>query len=340
MNKILPLFDEAFVVDLFRKEVLPLYPTFSSINRVVIEPYKKLVWETTYHVVIGFDVFFGQAGGPETKIPIVCSAHSNEPRRNVFDVLNYLREKKLPSHGIDLPRPLFFSEHFNGIFYRALKGENLLHYIKHKDTANVERIAIASAQLLAKLHSLSVGPEANFNPNNARIATVIPGVEMIIREIKSRYQEKYYRDLEKIYAYFISQEEKFRAQQTALILIHGDAHPENIIVTGEDRIGLIDFTDFCLADPMRDVAAFAQQLEYKIVGKWDKPDYASKIKEIFLNEYFFAAGLTRNENIEDRLALYYNWTAIRTSTFWFLKFDHDEKRAAVLLAEVKNNLGL
>jgi len=339
MNKILPLFEEEFVLELFRKEILPLYPAFTEISRVEIKPYKKLVWETTYHVVIGFDVYFKDADGRETKIPLVCSAHSDEPRRNVFDVLNYLWAKKLPDQGIDLPRPLFFSEYFNGTFYRAVQGETLLYYIKSREADKVEQIVRASAGLLAKLHSLPVGSEANFNPANAWIATVIPGVPMIISEIKARYGEKYYHDLENIYAYFVSQEKKLRHKLPILSLIHGDAHPENIIATGLDRIGLIDFTDFCLADPARDIASFAQQLEYKIISKWGDAEYAVKMKNYFLQEYFSASRLDRDADFEERFQLYYNWTAIRTSTYWFLKFGHNEERAAGLLAKVKTDLG-
>ena len=92
-----------------------------------------MVWETTYHVVIGFDVYFLNHENKTKKIPLVCSAHSDEPRENVYKALEYLWKKKFNGHGIDLPRPLFFSEEFNGTFYRAIDGENLLYYIKKKD---------------------------------------------------------------------------------------------------------------------------------------------------------------------------------------------------------------
>jgi len=328
------------VIDLFRQEVLPLYPAFSGIKRISIKPYKKLVWETTYHVVINFNVYFVAEDGQETKIPIVCSAHSSEPRANVFATLNYLWDKKLPDQGIDMPRPLFFSEYFNGTFYRAIDGENLLHYIKNKDTASVEWIVSATARLLAKLHALPVDREANFNASNARIETVIPGVPTIIREMKARYHGKYSGRLEKLYDYFIEQEQKILDRRHPLSLIHGDAHPENIIVTGPDRIGLIDFTDFCLADPIRDAAAFSQHLEYKIWTKWGNNDYAIKMKDFFLQEYFAESGLARDSDAEERLELYYNWTAIRTSTFWFLKFDHNEAYAEALLSQIEKKLGL
>jgi len=340
MNKILQLFEEEFVVEYFKQELLPLYPAFKGIKRVVIEPYKKMVWETTYHVVIGFTVYFIAQDGREKKIPVVCSAHSDEPRENVYAALKYLWAKKFSSHGVDLPRPLFYSEKFNGTFYRAINGENLLHYIKEKDFANVEKIIIESAELFAKLHALPAGVEANFNPINSRIRTVIPGTEMIFSEMTARYGDKYCPDLKKIYQLFISQEEKFFNSGAQLKLIHGDAHPENIIKTSADRIGIIDFTDLCLSDPARDLGAFLQQLDYKIVMKMGNHEFADKMKKVFLSNYLISAGLDLSDDLQARIDLYYNWTAIRTSTYWFLKFGHNEERAEALLNTVKKNLKL
>ncbi len=340
MNKILFLFDDAFVLDYLRRQLLPLYPSFKEIKRVEIKPYKKMVWETTYHVVIGFDVYFASADGGETKIPIVCSAHSDEPRENVYAALKYLWGKNFSSHGVDLPRPLFYSERFNGTFYRALKGENLLYYIKEKNLGEVEAIVKAAAELFAKLHALPAGTEANFNPINSRIRTVVPGVAMIWQEMSARYGDKYTPDLKKIYAHFITEEEKFFNSGTPLKLIHGDAHPENIIRTAATRIGLIDFTDLCLGDSARDLGAFLQQLEYKIVNKIGDKELVAKMKQIFLDSYLAAAGLEIDTALQARIDLYYNWTAIRTSTYWFLKFGHNEKRAEDLLNMVKKNLAL
>lgn len=340
MNKILQLFDEEFVVDYFKRELLPLYPAFKDIKRVVIKPYKKMVWETTYHVVIGFDVYFVTQEETKRKIQVVCSAHSDEPRENVYLALQYLWEKKFSSRGVDLPRPLFYSDQFNGTFYRAIKGENLLHYIKEKDSTSVEKIIIESAELFAKLHALPAGVEANFNPINSRIRTVIPGTEMIFSEMTARYGDKYCPDLRKIYDYFISQEEEFFNSGAELKLIHGDAHPENIIKTSAERIGIIDFTDLCLSDPARDIGAFLQQIDYKIVMKMGNHEFADKMKKLFLDNYLIASGIQLTPDLNRRINLYYNWTAIRTSTYWFLKFGHNEERAEALLNMVKNSLKL
>jgi len=340
MNKIRKLFDEAFVLELFRAEVLPHYPVFQSISRIEIKPYKDLIWDTTYHVVIGFNTYFRKPDGTETKIPIFCSAHSDEPRENVYQALKYLWANNFPGGFVDIPDPIFYSDYFRGTFYRGLRGDNMLHYIKNQDYDTVRRLVSLSARLFARLHSLPASSSANVNPHNARIRTVVPGLEKIYREMGERYHNKYDADLVKIYDRLIAQEEKFFASGQPLSLIHGDAHPENIIVTALDRIGLIDFTDLCLGDFARDLGAFSQQVEYKILYKVGDEDFAAEMKALFLSEYLKAASLKLTPDLQDRIDLYYNWTAVRTATYWFLRFGHDEERAQKLLAAVKHNLKL
>lgn len=340
MNKILHLLDEEFARDYLRRKALPLYPQFSNIIRVKIRPYKKMIWETTYHVVIGFEVDFSDASGEIWRVPLVCSAHSNEPRENVYKVLHYLWFKKFNDPEIVLPRPLFFSKGFNGSFYEAIAGENLLYYIKHNNVSEMEKIIKSAARLFARLHATPVEPEANFNPLNSHIKTVIPGVDNIFKEMEARYPGRYSDDLRCFYDYFIAQEESYFATSPELKLIHGDAHPENIIKTGDDSIGIIDFTDFCLGDFARDLGTFMQQLEYKIMAKIGDVDFAEKMKKLFIDTYLQATNLSNSPDLQKRLKLYYNWTAIRTATYLFLKFDAHPEQGDALFQKAKQNLNL
>jgi aminoglycoside phosphotransferase (APT) family kinase protein len=340
MNKILSLFDEKTALDLFTVEILPHYPDFRSISRITINPYKKLVWETTYHVVIAFDVYFLTAADREERMPIVCTAHSDEPRSNVYAALKYLWAGNFPNSDFDLPEPLFYSEYFRGTFYRGLDGEPLLRYIKNKDYIQTEKIVARAAELFARLHTLPISPTANFNPINSHIKTVVPGTAKIYSEMGARYHNKYDEDLRLIYSHLISREEEFLSSDASLTLIHGDAHPENIIVTLSGKTGLIDFSDMCLGDFARDLGAFCQQLEYKIVSKMEDETFAARMKELFLSHYLSVVGLELTEELRRRIDLYYNWTAMRTAVYWFLKFGHNEERAEKLISKVKDNLKL
>jgi len=340
MNQIRKLLDPAFVAELFRREVLPHYPAFSAISRVEIKPYKELIWDTTYHVVICFMTYFRKPSGAEAKIPIFCSAHSSEDRLDIYRTLRYLWSVGFPTKTIDLPDPLFYSPEFRGTFYRGLRGENLLHYIKTQNLAIVAEMVASSARLFARLHSLPAPAEADFNPANARLATVMPGTAKVFAEMAGRYPGKYDADLRRIYAGLIAREDSFLASGAPLTLIHGDAHPENILRTARDRVGLIDFTDFCRGDFARDLGSFRQQLEYKIMRKTGDAAYAAKLKDLFLSEYLRASGRVLTPDLEARINMYYHWTALRTAIFWFVKFEPNEERGAELLAKVKAGLPL
>jgi len=340
MNKILQLFDEDFVRQYFDHELLALYPDFLEIISVKIKPYKKLIWQTTYHVVIAFEVEFLTKNKDREALFLVCSAHSEEPRENVFQVLTFLREQGLANDWIDIPAPLFFSPEFKGVFYTGLKGENILRQVRAGGDIAAAKIALV-AKLFAALHSLDVKKAPEFNPQSAKIATVIPGVEAILREMSSRYNGLYDEDLHKFYSYFIKREEEFLQSEKNLVLIHGDAHLENIIDTGLERLGIIDFADLCRGDFARDLGTFLQQLEYRatsIKTGLRNPEENARFKKIFLEEYVKARNLVLDDNLKARIKLYYDWTMLRTATYFFLKAEVELERAELLFAKVRDSL--
>jgi len=339
MNKILFLFDENYVLDFFNKKVLPLYPNFQKIVGLKIYPYKKLIWTTTYHVVISYRVTFLNKAGKEKEMEIVCSAHSSEQRESVFHVLRFLWKSKFFKGDLVIPRPLFYDDEFNGTFYRAVSGRNLLYFIKATDKTKTARMVERAARLFAGLHQVKLPNDTSiFNDSNRLIRNVVPGREMIISELKDRFQDLYFQKINDLYELFIKQEEEFLNKESRRWLIHGDAHPENIIAVGRKKIGLIDFTDFCPGDFARDLGTFLQQLEYKIKRYFADPEFALEMKELFLKIYFEASGMTLDSNLQQRIDLYYNWTAVRTVVFWLLKHDAEPLKAAQALVELEANL--
>lgn len=340
MNKADLLFDENYLQDLFVKEVLPLYPNFSAIKKIDVRPYKKLIWETTYHVVIKYLTHFVDAQGQESRVPIVATAHSSEERENVFLTLSYLWKHHLADREIALPRPLFYSPELRATFYRAIEGQNLLYFIKTQSWPEIEDGVIKSAKLFAKLHSLPLEGAYEFNLNNARVATVLPGVDFTLQELKNRFDGRYFDFIKRAYDYIIAQENSFLDNNTERWLVHGDAHPENLIKLPSGQIGLIDFTDFCRADFARDLGAFCQQLEYKIITKAKYVEEAGKMKDLFISEYFKASKLKLTPAVAERIELYYNFASLRTAVYWLLKHDCDPGRAEFLISHIKNNLKL
>lgn len=335
MNRINQLFDEKFVENFFKKRILPLYPDARDIVRIKIKPYKKLVWKTTYHVVLDFLVEFELKNSKRRKTHIVCSAHSSESRDLAFSVLQYLWKRRL-GKGVVLPRPLFYCDYFKGYFYRALSGKNLYNYILERNEEKIIDLTARSGVLFARLHKLSLkGSLPKLHLDNAKIATVIPGKERINNEFRNRYNEEKANNIIDQYNNCIAIEEEYLSSKPKLCLVHGDAHTENILRVSKNKVGLIDFSDFCLGDFARDVGTFIQQLAYKLEIKYTDQDFIKKMKNLFLNEYLKEANIELDENLQKRLDNYYNWTALRTAAYWLMKDKAEPERAEAIFNHLK-----
>lgn len=336
-NIIWKLCDEQYVFKLFQKKVLPLYPQFRGIKKINISFKKKNIWQSTYHVVIEYKTIFIDTTGKQHSKSIYCSAHSDEPRKNVYHALKYLWERGFAKDYLTIPRPLFYSDKFRAVFYRGLQGNNLYYYIRNKDFEMIEKVVVRSAAWLAKLHRLPVKDAYNFNKDNSRIKTVFPGKNHLFDSVAYHYPE-YLNFYQKTYNQFIKNEENFLANHKKRWIVHGDAHPENIIKIGKKKIGVIDYTDICLSDFARDLGCFLQQLEYMLSRKIGNEKYAVKMKKVFLDNYCDYAKIKMSESLKNRIDNYYYWTAVRTITFFLLKYDAEPDRAAPLIESLKQKL--
>jgi len=333
-DDILKLFEKEFIKKLFEAKFRRLYPEFAKIKKIEIKPIKKMIWDNYYHIVIGYAVSYSTKEGKRKKIPVYCSGHGSEPRKNVYLGLKFLWKNGFGRSRLTIPRPLWYSIRYNAVFYRGARGENLLHFINEKNEKEMERIISLAADWLAKLHALPAGKAINFNLKNSRIATIIPGSRYITEEIKNRYGSELYEIFVKIYDGFIKREREFLSPSGKRWVVHGDVHPENVVKISSRKIAFIDFTDLCLADFARDLGSFLQQLEYKMSRREYEPEKINRIKNIFLEEYEKKRG-TLTEEEKKRIEMYRFWTAFRTAIFHLLKHDPQPERAMPLIEEIK-----
>ncbi|MCK5211258.1 aminoglycoside phosphotransferase family protein, partial [Candidatus Parcubacteria bacterium] len=307
MNRAYKLFDKEFVLKILEKKVLPRYPDFSSVRSFTIQAYKDNIWEgDTYHVVTEYRTKFLTKDGKTKTLPIFCSAHSDEPRKNVYDSLKFLWDSGFGRGYFTIPHPLFYSNYFKATFYRGVEGHNLYEFIRTKNLSIVEIIVPKAAEWLAKLHGLDARKARNFNKMNSRIETVVPGVEHILSRIQDKHPE-YYSRYQQIYDILVKKEKDFLCGSDKQWLVHGDAHPENVIKMGNKKIAVIDFTDICLSDFARDLGSFLQQLEFMVMRKIKDLEYADKLKKMFLDSYFEKSREKLNKEVKARINNYYNW---------------------------------
>jgi len=339
-NKAEKLLDKNYVSDLIKKEILPMYPDFSDIKDLKIITHKDYIWEgNTYHVVIEYRTKFITKSGKFKTLPIFCSAHSDEPRKNVYDALKFLWENGFGKGYLTIPHALYYSEYFKGTFYRGVAGRNLYRFIRDKNFSAIEEIIPKAAQWFAKLHNLDFEKARNFNKENSRIETVFPGIPHILLRIKQKYPE-YAKCYMIIYDIVNSKEKEFLKSTDKRWLVHGDAHPENVIKMGQQKIAVIDFTDLCLSDFTRDVGSFIQQLEYMTNRKIGDKGYTKKIVELFKDNYFSASQEKFTPEAEARMMNYYYWTTMRTASHFLMKDEPEPERAKPLIKRVCEELGV
>lgn len=340
MNKILQLFDESFVKGFFKKEVLPHYPDFADIKKIKIKPHKNLVWDETYHVVLEFTVSFLTKEDKIKKLAIFCSAHSNEKRKNFYDALKFLWDHNFKQGNLTIPHPLFYSEYFNAAFYRGIKGDNLHRLIKDHKFQEADEVIIKAAKWLNKLHKIPADKAQNFNQENSRIETVAPGMEFFIHKIKEKHPEnpEFAENCAKIYNILIEREKQFLDNTEKGWLVHGDAHPENVIKISKNKLGFIDFTDLCLADFARDLGTFLQQLEYMYSRQVENKPQVEAAKDLFLTTYLNNAKIEMNESLRNRIETYYDFTSLRSAIFFLTKERPIPDKAQALLIKICDRL--
>ena len=339
MNIANHLLDKDFVLKYFKKKLLPLYPNFVDIKKIKIVFHKKMIWESTYHLVLEYRTVFLTKNNKAVVLPIFCSAHSNEDRLSFYKGLRLLWQSGFNGSHLVVPHPLFFSKYFNATFYRGLVGNHLHYFIKNNDLEIVEKIIPRIAFWLAKLHSIQPSNNITLSNPNSRIITVVPGVEKILKKISYNF-----KDLKKIcrsiYKELIKRENAFFKKTNRLYLIHGDAHPENFIKIGHHKLGAIDFTDLCLADFARDLGSFLQQLDYMLGKRGINKKYINKIKKLFLSSYLKKTGLQKTSDFEKRINTYYNFTAMRTATYFLIREEPNREKAEKLLKIICKNLNI
>jgi aminoglycoside phosphotransferase (APT) family kinase protein len=100
-------------------------------------------------------------------------------------------------------------------------------------------------------------------------------------------------------------------QGTPPCLVHGDFHPENILVRGRS-VTVIDFEHCAVADPASDLGYLIGQIDVQADRHWSaqggrSPFDAESLKRVLLASY----ARTRPPTVSARVPLYQAWTYLK-----------------------------
>ena len=335
MASIQDILDPIKVKQLFNQRKAEIDPAITEIVVEKVKVIKSNFHHEYYSLVIAYDLIAKQ-GGADIKLSIYCSAHSSESRRQTWDNLRLLWDKQIANKQFLTNRPLFYDPDCRGLFYTGLPGHNLDQYFKAGQLDQLNDYLQSIAGWLARLHKLTKGLRDWPDSRQQLIGQVVPGRQRALNKIRQNCPQEYSRFVQ-LYDILERREAKHWPSRNNLTMIHGDLHPENIIVN-QKRAAIIDWADASLGDPARDLGAFVQQLAF--MGQRHLPDiaYWQQAQKFFLEAYQTIVGEVMAADWSERLETYYNFAAFRTAVYFVTKSGPEPQRASGLLTEVEFNL--
>ena len=309
---------------LFIKRRRLLAPDLNKIDDLVLKAIKFYATNAWQHAVVHYDIAY-RHGLERRELDIYAGAHSSGLRRRTYEFLVYLWRQGFNAGEFLTPKPLFYHQPLQAMFYLEISGPNLLGLIEQ--SAPLKSSLILAGLGLAKIHKLPrpKNPKLNVYHFNARsldptdIITLTKTWQPRLAKTFTDWQSKLIRGHAKL-------------PPAPPVVSHGDFHPENVIAINNETIGLIDFSESCLADPAYDAGSFLQQLRFMTNGRY--PDATVSLwQKLFLKNYLDGLGIKKlSLGWRQRLFWHQAWTALRSAIF-YAKL-RDQNRINCLLKDV------
>lgn len=308
------LLDFDFISNTFNQKMGQFYSDFKKVNNIVFHTYKRHVGKTSMIVVVEYVLSYESTDGQIKNASIFSSAHSDGSRTKAFYSQSYLYEHGFDQGNFLVGRPLFYLDEQFAFFYVAVMGRTLRKLMKEKTGQNFSAILDLAAQWIKKLHNCPMDNANKFTP--FEFSEMTPKPARFLEDMSKIYPELGQRLAQTFHRLAELKEKNFNTFPVSII--HGDYHPENIIVKSSElgTIKVIDFTDLSLGDPMVDLGSFIQQIDFMGFECLSRKDI-NNYKLSFLEYYFSKKFEDIDINDLKRINLYQAWVVLRTTLLLF-----------------------
>lgn len=324
------LLNEEYVTNLFNKNLKKTHPEIIKIEKLQITPIKKHIGQKSEHIVAGYSFLAIKKNGDDKKylrLNIFSSAHSDGSRKKVMDILKFINE-----NGVSDQKALFYDKNTQAMFYEGVRGQNLYYYIQHQ--IDIKKYIKDVGIRLAELHELKVNSKLKIFKFKSNLWALDPSNVLGDEEIKLDNSKK---EIIKLLKYIKLEFKKLKIEANQKFFIHGDFHPENIIIEEDTKkINIIDFTDVKISDFTQDLGSFLQQFRFMSLRFYPgrKIEY---YQTIFLKSYFKKRNIKIDKNIKNRLLFFQAWLSLRSAVF-FLRSNNAEVKVNFLIQQSKEFL--
>ncbi|MFA6525018.1 MAG: aminoglycoside phosphotransferase family protein [Patescibacteria group bacterium] len=233
-----------------------------------------------------------------------------------------------------VPKPVGFIEEVNAVIYEELAGENFVEHMQSSSYENKLELFRKAGKVLNQMHQ--VNPESvdsSANTSNASLENIMSSINSdTFIELEARDPEFTAR-LKELYEKLVAYETRLIAD-SELVVAHGDFHPKNLIVTDEESIGIVDFTDVSVTARGRDIGGFLEQT-YAIIRDQEDLETDERISQY---QEAFIAGYGDGIKLDDQEVKFYQaWQAWRNSMYYAGKVVPDFVRAENYLQRAVNH---
>ncbi|MBU0648494.1 aminoglycoside phosphotransferase family protein [Patescibacteria group bacterium] len=280
-----------------------------EIQKILVYPVKVRLTPAFEHVVLAVKVRLGKGRA----IGLYAMGHSNGIKEKSFYILKFLRERRARTR-LAVPEPLLYDVRTKAIIYKELNGPNL-YALFEKKKKRLGPIFAELGRCVARLHALQ--PGKIFKKHEVSLNELDP--TGIRRDIELHHPDLFAR-ISAAERKLARIQKKVCAKSVKRVLVHGDLHPENVIVLNHDhqrpKLGLIDVENAGLADSAYDLGSFLEQV--KIMAA---PFYDAKTVQGFQNRFFksytAASNIKVSPDFEKRINFYKAFFGLKAAIFYF-----------------------
>ena len=234
------------------------------------------------------------------------------------------------------------------MFYVAEEGPNLYSSIIKNEEKIIEKATIKAAKWLKRFHKrINIKNQKKYKINRATLdpTNVLENPKYIKDDNKNIKDEvlKLLNIMEKEYKKLFSKE--------ILQTVHGDFHPENILLgRNKNKFCIIDFTDCKTSHFTIDIGSFIQQIE-SMGEKNLSVEFIYKMQKNFLKTYFgfkkdaqninslkvnwqqYCKDNHLNEKTIEQIHFFYNWYNLKAIIFFLA--NNSRRKIKELIGKIK-----
>lgn len=317
-KKIDLLLDKEYIFDFLDKNLNKIDKEAINLQKLYLYPIKNHRG-LNRHVVVFYSIAYSSKKSKNEKTKIVATAHSSGSRKITYKIMKAIYDHGFNTKKYAIPKPLFYNPVYKALFYKAAEGNNLYSFFRKQNWLIVRKNSLKVAVWLARFHDLEI-KKIPLKYNHLTLKSIDPS--NLLRK-KNQAAKHFRKELKNLFTEIKTTEKKV-IPKNETTLLHGDLHPENVIINPDKQnITIIDFTETRKGDCAYDIASFIQQVEAMSQGYFRKKQ-VKKLQEDFIKIYFEKRRIKYTKQISNRINLYMAWVALR-GAIYFINSEKEHK---------------